>query len=261
MAKRNKQQLWVPSKTKPIEPLNKKLGDPMDRKETPPSPLTDEGPSFAFMDFFVIILCVVIGAAISLAYLMYSDVINDRIKKVVQNEVKVAPVKLDSKTVNSALAEIISQKQLEKMRGLPGTNGKDGKPGAPGLQGKNGVQGIPGPPGPPGKIGRQGPRGQPGIGGVKSNQAALNGISGWEMRESRSFKVTPGGKKAVVMSCSPGKILLGGGYNASGCVGCSAETNYPSSSNSWQTTLFNPKGSKTIILKVYVTCAEPTLLR
>ena len=85
--------------------------------------------------------------------------------------------------------------------------------------------------------------------------------SGWEMLESRSFKVEPGQKKTVVMSCSPGKILLGGGYNASGCAGCSAETNYPSNTNSWETTLTNPKGSKATNLKVYVTCAEPTLLR
>ena len=63
------------------------------------------------------------------------------------------------------------------------------------------------------------------------------------------------------MSCSTGKILLGGGYNASGCGGCSAETNYPSSTNSWETTLVNPKGSKMTNLRVYVTCAEPTLRR
>ncbi len=63
------------------------------------------------------------------------------------------------------------------------------------------------------------------------------------------------------MSCSTGKILLGGGYNASGCGGCSAEKNYPSSTNSWETTLVNLQGSKMTNLRVYVTCAEPTLRR
>jgi len=271
--KREKKQLWVPSKTKPIEPLNKMMGDPKERKSISPPPSTEEGPSFAFMDFFIIIFCVVIGAAITLGYLMYSGVMNDQIKKVVQKEIKVAPVKLDSKTVNTALAEIISKEQIEKMRGLPGANGKDGEPGAPGLSGKNGAPGIPGPPGPQGLQGRPGPAGPPGPPGPpgspgrpgknisKSNQSALNGISGCEMLESRSFKVNPGQKKTVVMSCSPGKILLGGGYNASGCIGCSAETNYPSSTNSWETTLLNPIGSKTTNLRVYVTCAEPTLIR
>ncbi len=259
MAKRYKQPLWVPSKNKPLEPLNKKLGDPRDRKELPPPPPAEEGPSFAFMDFFIIVFCVVIGAAISLGYVMYSGMMNDRIKKVVQNEVKVTPIKLDSKTVNSALAEIISKEQIEGNSGLPGADGKDGKPGPPGKNGAPGIHGPAGSQGPPGPPGPPGPRGQPGKEIVKNNQAALNGVSGWEMLESRSFRVSPGQKKSVVMSCSPGKILLGGGYNASGCGGCSAETNYPSSTNSWETTLVNPIGSKTTDLKVYVTCAEPTL--
>ncbi|MCH8311420.1 MAG: hypothetical protein IID17_00370 [Nitrospinae bacterium] len=63
------------------------------------------------------------------------------------------------------------------------------------------------------------------------------------------------------ISCSPGKILLGGGYNASGCGGCSAEKNYSSSTNSLETTLVNLQGSKITNLRVYVTCAEPNLRR
>lgn len=258
MSRHNKQPLWVPSKSKSIEPLehlNKKMRDPRESNELTLPPPNEEGPSFAFMDFFIIILCVVIGAAISLGYVMYSGMMDDRVKKIVLNEVKTKPVILDSETVNAALAKVISKEQLESMRGLPGANGKSGEPGPPGPAGPQGLQGLRGPSGPPG------PSGKPGKKVAQGNQSALNGVSGWEMLESRSFKVNPGQKKTVVMSCSSGKILLGGGYNAKGCNGCSAETNYPSSTNSWETTLLNPIDSKATNLIVYVTCAEPTLLR
>jgi len=283
MLKRQKQQLRVPVKPNPMEALNKNPGDPRGKKVfPPPSLIEEEGPRFAFMDFFIIIFCVVIGAAISLGYLMYSDGMKDQIIAVVQKEIQTAPVNIDNKTVESALAEALSEEQIEKLRGLPGADGKDGKPGSVGLRGKPGSQGIPGPQGPQGltglpgaqglqgltgSAGLQGPPGPPGPSGstgepvAGSKPLAINGVAGWEMLESRSFKVLPGQRKTVMMSCSSGKILLGGGYNASGCGGCTAETNYPSSTNSWETTLTNPENSKAIDLKVYVTCAEPTFLR
>jgi hypothetical protein len=254
--KHQKQQLWVPSKSNPMEALNKSTGGPRGGKMPASLPqMQEEDQKFAFMDFFIIIFCVVIGAAISLGYLMYSDVMKDKINSVIQSELKATPVNIDKKTINAALAEVISQEQIEKMGSLPGAAGIAGEPGPVGPPGKNGANGIPGP---------QGPAGPPGPAGkqvAQGNQAALNGISGWEMLESRSFKVNPGQKKTVVMGCSAGKILLGGGYNAKGCSGCSAETNYPSSTNSWETTLVNPKGSNATNLKVYVTCAEPTFAR
>lgn len=229
-----------------------------------PSQNMEEESKFAFMDLFIIIFCVVIGAAISLGYLMYSNGMKDQIKNVVQEEIKATPMAIDKKAINSALAEVISKEQIENMPGLPGASGQNGEPGLPGPPGKNGAQGLPGPQGIQGIPGPPGPPGPPGSAGkqvVQSNQAALNGVAGWEMLESKSFKVAPGQKKTVVMSCTPGKVLLGGGYNAAGCAGCSAETNYPSNINSWETTLTNPENSKATNLKVYVTCAEPTLLR
>ncbi len=229
------------------------MRDSMESNNIAPPPPVEEGPSFAFMDFFIIIACVVIGAAISLGYVMYSGMMNDRVRKIVQNEAAVQPIKLDSETINAALAKVISKEQLEKMRGEPGADGKDGEEGSPGPAGLKGERGPAGPPGPRGPAGEKV--------AAKTNSSALNGVSGWEMLESRSFKVDPGQKKTVLMSCSPGKILLGGGYNAAGCGGCSAETNYPSSTNSWETTLLNPRKSKATHLKVYVTCAEPTLDR
>ena len=257
-----------PFQTNPMEALNKNIGDIRGKKGYPQSsPMEEEEQKFAFMDLFIIIFCVVIGAAISLGYLMYSDVMKDQISNVVQKEMKATPVNIDKKAIDLALAEVISKEQIEGTSGLPGANGKDGAQGLRGPAGKNGAQGIPGPPGPSGPPGPVGPPGIPGLRGpagaqvTKSNQSAINGVAGWEMLESRSFKVAPGQKKTVVMSCSPGKILLGGGFNASGCQGCSAETNYPSNINSWETTLTNPTNSKAINLKVYVTCAEPTILR
>lgn len=265
MNKHKKQQLWVPSKPTPMETLNKSTADPRKKKMYPsPSQNMEEESKFAFMDLFIIIFCVVIGAAISLGYLMYSNGMKDQIKNVVQEEIKATPMAIDKKAINSALAEVISKEQIENMPGLPGASGQNGEPGLPGPPGKNGAQGLPGPQGIQGIPGPPGPPGPPGSAGkqvVQSNQAALNGVAGWEMLESKSFKVAPGQKKTVVMSCTPGKVLLGGGYNAAGCAGCSAETNYPSNINSWETTLTNPENSKATNLKVYVTCAEPTLLR
>jgi hypothetical protein len=262
MDKQKRQQLWVPPKPTPMEALNKKSADPRKKALYPtPSELVEEDQKFAFMDLFIIIFCVVIGAAISLGYLMYSNGMKDKIVSVVKEEIKATSINIDRKTINTVVTEVISKRQTENTSGVPGANGQNGEPGpsgppgkngVPGKQGPQGVQGIPGPPGPPGPQGTQ---------VAKSNQSALNGIAGWEMLESRIFKVAPGQKKTVVMSCSPGKILLGGGYNAAGCVGCSAETNYPSNINSWETTLTNPESSKATTLKVYVTCAEPTLTR
>jgi len=88
------------------------------------------------------------------------------------------------------------------------------------------------------------------MGGV--NQGAFNGVSGWELRESESFTVEPGNRKTVSMSCSAGKILLGGGYNAAECIECSGITNYPASKNSWETTLENKMNDQSVNLKVTV---------
>ena len=117
---------------------------------------------------------------------------------------------------------------------LSGFDGEDGLPGE---------KGEPGPPGP--------------MGGV--NQGAFNGVSGWELRESEIIVIEPGNSKTVSMSCSAGKILLGGGYNAAECAECSGINSYPSSKNSWEATLENKMSGQPANLKVYVICAEPTL--
>jgi hypothetical protein len=165
------------------------------------------------------------------------------------------------------LEGLIGPKGPQGLAGLPGTPGPPGPqgllglPGGPGTIGPRGFGGLTGPPGSQGPQGLAGPTGPPGPPGptVKANQKALNGVSGWEMLQSESFKVAPGKRKTVLMSCSPGKILLGGGYDAGKCDDCSGINSHPSSSNSWETTLMNKMSDRSANLKVYVICAEPTL--
>ena len=127
MDKHKKPQLWVPSKSTPMEALNKNIVDPRKKKlYPPPSKNVEEESRFAFMDLFIIIFCVVIGAAISLGYLMYSNGMKDQIKNVVQEEMKATPVTVDKKIIHSALAEVNSKEQIETMSSLPGANGQDG---------------------------------------------------------------------------------------------------------------------------------------
>jgi hypothetical protein len=251
MAKQPK-KIWVPSKKYEAEPFKKKMGNPLEKRDYPPSGHKKEEPSFALLDLFIITLCFVVGAALSLGYFMYSGVVNEKIATIVRDEIKTSPnnknlvtknPKIDSKTVTAALAEMIAQGKIENLHGVKGEKGENGTPGPMGPQGP---QGRPGPRGPPGK-------------NITGKASALNGVSGWEMRESKNFSVALGQRKTVLLSCSPGKILLGGGYKSTGCSGCAVETNYPSNINTWETTLVNNKTLKAVDLKVYVTCAEPTL--
>ncbi len=117
------------------------------------------------------------------------------------------------------------------------------------LSGFDGKDGLPGEKGEPGPLGP--------MGGV--NQGAFNGVAGWELRESAIFVVEPGNRKTVSMSCSDGKILLGGGYHAAECAECSGINSYPSGKNSWEATLDNKMSDQPANLKVYAICAEPTL--
>jgi len=254
-------KIWVPTKKNEAEPFKKKLGDPLEKKNNAALIHKKEEPSFAIMDLFIITLCFVIGAAVSLGYFMYSGLVNEKIATIVKGEIKTSPgtknptpnsPQIDSQTVEAILAEMISQGKIEDLRG---PQGEKGLPGTPGKAGEPGIPGPAGPPGPPGKRGPPGPAGKQ----IAGKAGSLNGVAGWEMLESQTFKVVAGQKKSVLMSCSPGKILLGGGYKSTGCSDCSIENNYPSNINSWETTLINNEISKSVELKVYVTCAEPTL--
>jgi len=81
-------------------------------------------------------------------------------------------------------------------------------------------------------------------------------MSGWEIMESESVAIPAGGKKSMIKSCTPGKIVLTGGYRASDCDNCSVLKNYPTSNNSWEVSLENKSGSAVKQFQTYVVCAK-----
>lgn len=185
----------------------------------------DPGPiqkmtGFRIKDFFIIITCLVIGAVLSFAYLNKATAVSEELRKIISTD--------------NFWEMVIESGSLSQLSGF---DGKDGLPGE---------KGEPGPPGPPGPMG-----------GV--NQGAFNGVAGWELRESASFMIDPGKRKTVSMSCSAGKILLGGGYMTADCTECSGVNSYPSSKTTWETTMDNKMSNQSANLKTYVICAQPTL--
>ena len=218
------------------------------------SPAKSQQSGSALKTFFLIVFSILFGAALSLGLLVYG--LDEKMKK----NLGISVTSIDSRTVNAELKKMIASGQLAEGRdGKDGAVGPMGPPGPAGPAGKRGSAGKRGPAGPAGKRGPAGPPGPPGQAGKGGGQAAVSGVVGWERLESGSFSVAAGQKETVVVSCSPGKILLGGGYKAPGCKDCSAETNYPSNVNSWETTLLNNHVSEPTKLKVYVICAKPAL--
>ena len=223
---------------------------------------------FGLKEFFMIIVSIIFGTVLSFIYLSTVPNMIDPWKT------GVSSAKIDSEALQNELRKIVSTEKfmgmlnesghLEKLRGSGGEKGIPGEKGEQGPQGPIGPEGVVGPAGlqgvqglvgftgPPGPVGPPGPT-------VETTKGVLNGISGWEILQSKNYKIAPGQRKTVLMSCSPGKILLGGGYNAEKCEDCSGINNYPSSGNSWETTLVNKMSGQPANLKVYVICAEPTL--
>jgi hypothetical protein len=249
----------------------KEMGFPADDSGPDLSPPLQEEGSFGMKEFLLIITSILFGTILSFLYL--SKYANMSAPK----QMGVSSAKVDSKTLQNELRKIVSTEkfmgmlkesgQLEKLRGSDGENGVPGERGEQGFQGPIGPEGIAGPPGPVGPqgvqglvgfTGLQGPQGPPGP-TVEVSKGILKGISGWEIMQSADYTVEPGNRRTATMSCSPGKILLGGGYNAEQCEDCSGINNYPSSSNSWKTTLVNNMSDRPANFKVYVICAEPTL--
>lgn len=237
------------------------------RIRTLPPPIQKRA-TFGIMNFIIIIFGIIIGTTLSFMYLSKAT------DKNVSEQTEISSKTVDPISLQEELREIVSTGEfmkmlietgtVEKLRGENGKKGGPGKKGKPGPQGPKGQEGIAGPPGSQGLAGLTGPQGIEGSTGppgpmVEVNQAALNGVAGWELLQSENFNIEPGKRKTVLMSCSPGKILLGGGYNAEKCDDCSGVNNHPTSSNTWETTLVNKMTDQSANLKVYVICAEPTL--
>ncbi len=257
----------------PVEALESQMGDEAlrDLFIGQPLPPPEKKVRMSFWDFFIVLLLVVLAAGGGLVFglNLLADTPGKRVQVVTQEP--------DSNSIRFALEEIIANGQFQNLMistgrigelvGPQGEMGPKGEAGPPGKPGPKGPKGDPGPQGPQGFEGPEGPPGPPGPPGPAGSAGkdsvaqagALQGIAGWERLESKSFSVKPGQRKTVLMSCSPGKILLGGGYNAAGCDQCAGVTNYPSSINSWETTIVNDSAGKPFNLKVYVICAQPTL--
>jgi len=264
----NGSEKWIPD-DEVMNPV-KEMGFPADDSGSDiSSPPVSKQRGFGLKDFFMIIASIIFGTVLSFVYLSTAPNMIDPWKT------DVSSAKIDSNVLQSELRKIVFTEKfmgmlnesghLEKLggsggaKGIPGEKGEQGPQGPigpegvvgpAGLQGVQGLVGFTGPLGPPGPQGPPGPKVEVGV---------LNGISGWEILQSGNYKIAPGQRKTVLMSCSPGKILLGGGYNAEKCEDCSGINNYPSSGNSWKTTLVNKMSSQPTNLKVYVICAEPTL--
>ncbi len=247
---------WVPSKKYPVEPMKDKTIPGVDTGKSPHAPVTlEKKGGSAVVNMLTIAASVAVGAAISLVYMM--STVDAKIQDKVQGQVRTAQAapaaaEVDSEAVANVVKQMVAQGQIPALQsaqagenGVMGPRGPRGAKGEPGKPGPMGPQGPPGPPGPPGKT-------------KTVSTSAINGVAGWERLESKVYKVPAGQKKTAFMSCSTGKILMGGGFTAAGCDQCYSETNYPSSVNSWETTLVN-KTSANANLKVYVICAEPTL--
>ena len=276
----------------PVEALGSQMGDEAlrDLFIGQPLPPPEKKVRMSFWDFFIVLLLV---AGVTGAALFYG--LNTMTPDKSKNRVQVVTQEPDSNSIRFALEEIIANGQFQNLmistgrigelvgpQGEMGLKGEAGPPGKPGPQGPKGEKGAQGPQGFEGPEGKRGPPGAPGLPGIQgppgpaglpgapgpagsagkdsvAKAGALKGIAGWERLESKNFSVRPGQRKTVLMSCSPGKILLGGGYNAAGCDRCAGVTNYPSSINSWETTIINDDGGKSFNMKVYVICAQPTL--
>lgn len=259
---------WMPD-DEVMNPV-KEMGFPTEDNGPDLPPLQEE-EGFGMKEFLLIFTSILFGTILSFVYLSKSTNMS------VPKQMGVSSTKVDSKTLQNELRKIISTEkfmgmlkesgQLEKLRGSDGEKGVPGEAGEQGPEGPVGPEGVAGPQGPIGPqgvqglvgfTGQQGPQGPPGP-AVEMSPGALNGISGWEIMQSKDYTVEPGYRRTITLSCSPGKILLGGGYNAEQCEDCSGINNYPSSNNSWKTTLVNKMSTRLANFKVYVICAEPTL--
>jgi hypothetical protein len=101
--------------------------------------------------------------------------------------------------------------------GAPGLRGEQGATGATGPAGPQGPKGDAGPQGAKGAVGAQGiqgPKGDPGPQGPKGDAGIPGGISGYEVVSALQNNVAPGGTAHVIVSCPPGKKVVGGGHSS-----------------------------------------------
>lgn len=207
----------------------------------------------------LIILLVIIGVVVAgLGYYLLGN-LNAKIASQTTQGGASVPAALDDQQVADALNEMIAAGKLNSLIQGAGSAGEAGKIGPKGDRGEKGPRGKPGPKGNPGPQGAIGPQGPPGKGADLSKVAlGVTGMSGWEIVESENVSIPPGKKNSVFQSCSPGKVILTGGYKTSKCKDCNALKSHPMTNNTWTVAVENKSTTEAVNLKAYVVCAKFT---
>lgn len=141
--------------------------------------------------------------------------------------------------------------------GAKGDVGEQGEPGAPGPAGADGAAG------PSGSQGEQGPAGPMGLTGTQGEQGATGpqggpGISGWETIQGPTVQINAFESSGALAHCSPGKLVLGGGFSISGGIGDAVLTrSEPLGTNeAWRAQASHRgTGSSPIFLTAHAVCA------
>ena len=113
-------------------------------------------------------------------------------------------------------------------------------------------------PGPEGPVGPQGPKGEKGDKGDAGEQgvAGLSGLLGWE-KISTSSANTSEQDKTVTATCPNAKKIISGGFLVdSPTITYYIVSNFPSSDNSWSTTVHRSATTGNWTLNVYAICAN-----
>ena len=155
--------------------------------------------------------------------------------------------------------------------GPAGPQGEMGPVGPQGETGPAGAQGATGPAGPQGEIGPAGPRGDTGPAGATgatgpagpqgetgpAGLAGTPGISGWEQRTAFTT-VSAGGTASMVVRCTSGKQVFGGGFATPGASTTIVESHpatvAPGQNPGWIVWARN-SGATDATLTVYALCA------
>ena len=118
-------------------------------------------------------------------------------------------------------------------KGPAGPTGPQGPQGPLGLKGDKGDQGAQGPQGAIGSAGPAGPQGPQGDTGPQG-PAGAGGLSGWESIIGDGIQIPDNSGDYAYAYCSPGKVLLSGGFTVYGGSLDILVSKPTSSGNGWQ---------------------------
>jgi hypothetical protein len=129
-------------------------------------------------------------------------------------------------------------------KGDTGATGAAGPQGPQGATGPQGPQGPQGPTGATGPAGPQGPQGQPGVSGYQIVSTGLITQS-----------VAANGTTTLSVTCTTGKRVFGGGFEATTTLPLYPVSSYPPTTDTWRVTLrLGQDTAATIQFRVYAVC-------